>query len=160
MWIVLAPLTKAYITQYINDMIYIYIYLYIEQLTYKESSGQLAKLDQVARKDSNIKVPCFPMETLMLAQNRSHVDYWSLDVEGVELEVLLTVPFNRLDISVISVEYAHVPGGKEEITKYMDTQGYVTDREIVIKKGYEYVKDLILVKKGLLTPTKKPTEEQ
>ena len=96
----------------------------------------------------------------MLALNRSHVDYWSLDVEGVELDVLKTVPFNRLDISVISVEYAHVPGGKAEITKYMDTQGYVTEREINIKRGHEFVQDLILVKKGILTPTKNPTKEQ
>jgi len=32
-------------------------------------------------------VPCFPLHALLAALNRSTVDYFSLDVEGVELEV-------------------------------------------------------------------------
>jgi len=33
------------------------------------------------------------------------VDYLSLDVEGVELQVLKTIDWSRLDISVLSVEF-------------------------------------------------------
>jgi len=49
--------------------------------------------------------PCFPLETILAAVNRSRVDYLSLDVEGVELQVLKTIDWSRLDISVLSVEF-------------------------------------------------------
>jgi len=55
-------------------------------------------------------VPCFPLETLLAAVNRSRVDYFSLDIEGFELPVLKSVNWSRVDISVLSVEFLH---GKE-----------------------------------------------
>ena len=33
------------------------------------------------------------------------MDYFSLDVEGPELEILQTIPFDKLKIDVISAEY-------------------------------------------------------
>jgi len=36
------------------------------------------------------RVPCFPLHALLVALNRSTVDYFSLDVEGFELEVGVT----------------------------------------------------------------------
>ena len=35
------------------------------------------------------------------------VDYLSLDVEGAELAVLETIPFDRVDIRTLSVEVEH-----------------------------------------------------
>ena len=43
---------------------------------------------------------CFPLHVLLLALNVTRVDYFSLDVEGAELDVLRTVPFDRIDIRV------------------------------------------------------------
>ena len=53
-----------------------------------------------------LTVPCFPLETIIAAMNRSRVDYFSLDIEGFELPVLKSVDWSRVDISVLSVEFA------------------------------------------------------
>ena len=40
-----------------------------------------------------------------MAVRQKEVDYFSLDVEGPELEILQTIPFDEVRIEVISVEY-------------------------------------------------------
>lgn len=47
-----------------------------------------------------VSVQCFPLYTYLLALNLTHVDYFSLDVEGVELDVLKTIPFHSVSIQV------------------------------------------------------------
>ena len=39
-------------------------------------------------------VPCFPLHALLVALNRTTVDYFSLDVEGYELDVSVGVFLN------------------------------------------------------------------
>ena len=50
---------------------------------------------------------CFPLYSILLAMNRTQVDYLSLDVEGLELPILKTIPFDKLQIKMLSVEYNH-----------------------------------------------------
>jgi len=59
------------------------------QLKFKESTGGAGELMTSRSRDSKNAnlVPCFPLHALLLALNRSTVDYFSLDVEGFELEV-------------------------------------------------------------------------
>ena len=71
----------------------------------KEASGGTGKLikenDNVetVRKRADVQtVPCFTLETMLLALNQTHVDYFSLDVEGFELEVLQTIPFDKVKL--------------------------------------------------------------
>ena len=42
---------------------------------------------------------------MLLAVNRTHIDYLSLDVEGGEMEILHTLPWDKLKVDVITVEY-------------------------------------------------------
>ena len=79
---------------------------------------------------SDRQVPCFPLETMLLALNQTKVDYFSLDVEGFELEVLKTIPFDRLDIAVFSVEYIHGKSGKDEYRIFMEGKGYTVYKDI------------------------------
>ena len=44
----------------------------------------------------------------MLALDRTTVHRLSLDIEGAELEVLRSIPFDKVDIKVIVVEVKHV----------------------------------------------------
>ena len=44
----------------------------------------------------------------MLALDRTTVHLLSLDIEGAELEVLRSIPFDKVDIKVIVVEVKHV----------------------------------------------------
>ena len=57
------------------------------------------------KKKGNITAQCFTLHSLLLAVGQTEVDYFSLDVEGPELEILQTIPFDEVKINVISVEY-------------------------------------------------------
>ena len=50
-------------------------------------------------------VQCFTLHSLLLAVGQTEVDYFSLDVEGPELEILQTIHFDKIKIKVITVEY-------------------------------------------------------
>ena len=45
-------------------------------------------------KSNPVEVECFPFYSFMLALNRTTIDFFSLDVEGDELNVLKTIPFD------------------------------------------------------------------
>ena len=47
-----------------------------------------------------VDVTCFPLFGVLKALNVTKVDYFSLDVEGAEMDVLRTIPFDDLDITV------------------------------------------------------------
>lgn len=52
-------------------------------------------------------VPCYPIGTLLRALNRTVVDYFSLDVEGAELSVLNSFPWDEVIVKVWTIEYAN-----------------------------------------------------
>lgn len=53
-----------------------------------------------SQQQNTVEVQCLPVYSLLLALNRTTVDYFSLDVEGNELEVLQTIPWEKVDIKV------------------------------------------------------------
>ena len=56
-------------------------------------------------KYKTITAQCFTLHSLLLAVGQTEVDYFSLDVEGPELEILQTIPFDKIRIKVITIEY-------------------------------------------------------
>ena len=56
-------------------------------------------------KYKTITTQCFTLHSLLLAIGQMEVDYFSLDVEGPELEILQTIPFDKIRIKVITIEY-------------------------------------------------------
>ena len=61
--------------------------------------------DYTHSKYRTITVQCFTLHSLLLAIGQTEVDYFSLDVEGPELEILQTIPFDKIRIKVITIEY-------------------------------------------------------
>ncbi len=118
-------------------------------MDFRESSKGTGK---VGNSTSGSRVPCFPLESILLALNHTHVDYFSLDVEGLELDILKTIPFDRIQIDTLSVEYIHGEGGKEAYTSFMEQKGYITYKEINHTKSVIdlYVHDLIFVRKEIV----------
>lgn len=53
----------------------------------------------------------------------------SLDIEGTEMLVLETLPWDKLDIEVMTIETAHAgevfPGTTEDIRQFLRERGYV-----------------------------------
>ncbi len=125
-------------------------FLLLPKLKYTEDTGQRGQLIDTATGPS---VPCFPLESILAALNRTDVDFFSLDVEGKELEVLKTIPFGKIQIDTLSVEYIHGLSGKGDYKNFMESKGYVTYKEIhTHQPGKDlYVDDFIFVKQSLIT---------
>eukprot|EP00747_Dinoflagellata_sp_TGD_P007043 gnl/TRDRNA2_/TRDRNA2_116662_c3_seq4.p1 gnl/TRDRNA2_/TRDRNA2_116662_c3~~gnl/TRDRNA2_/TRDRNA2_116662_c3_seq4.p1 ORF type:complete len:218 (+),score=14.12 gnl/TRDRNA2_/TRDRNA2_116662_c3_seq4:85-738(+) len=51
-----------------------------------------------------VTVRCFPLHLVMQAVGRNVVDYWSLDTEGSEYQILIHTDFSKIEIGVMSVE--------------------------------------------------------
>lgn len=83
------------------------------------------------------RVQCYPLYALLLAMGNPTVDYFSLDIEGAEIKVLLTIPFDKVDIRTMSIEVEH--SQKSVIRKIMTKRGYRLYKPL--KTDYIYVKD-------------------
>ena len=86
-----------------------------------------------------MQVQCFPFYSIMLALGNPVVDYFSLDVEGAEIPILKTIPFDKVTIKTMTIEF----NGEESVANEM--------KSIMTKNGYKMVKvlggqDLVFVK--------------
>ncbi|XP_059088621.1 protein Star-like [Tigriopus californicus] len=71
---------------------------------------------------STYVVQCFPLYSLLLALGNPEVDYFSLDVEGSEMDVLRTIPWDKVRIKTLTIEVEH--SDAQMITTFMETNGY------------------------------------
>ena len=90
-------------------------------------------------------IQCFPMYSILLASGRTEIDLFSLDIEGAELDVLKTIPWARVNIKVILVEYEHIKEGKNALVDFMTSKGYTS-----LPNEKRWKQDIVFVKKGLL----------
>ena len=126
-------------------------------MTYYESgggAGELVRENARGSSTSATTADCFPLYSILLALNRTRVDYFSLDVEGKELDVLKTIPFDKLDIKILTVEYNHVPGGEVALRVFMNSKGYYEHSKLVAVNTIigMYTNDLVFVKNGTTIP--------
>ena len=113
-----------------------------------ENTGKIADFDVGYTHNGYADVQCFPFETMMTALNVSTIDYFSLDVEGAELDILRTIPFNKFDIKTLSVEFIHDAEGKVAIKEHMLRHGYLVHSEVTHPNWL--ANDFIFVKKSFL----------
>ena len=73
-------------------------------------------------------VQCLPLYTLIAALPVTTVNYLSLDIEGAELEVLETIPWDKVDIEVMTVETHHL--GEEGEGRCMEIRRYLALQEL------------------------------
>ncbi|KAK2701765.1 hypothetical protein QYM36_019594 [Artemia franciscana] len=74
-----------------------------------------------------IQVKCVPVYSMLLAVNITTIDLFILDVEGVEMDILETIPFEKVNISVLLIE---VHGKKKELRTKMHSY--------LVSKGYSF----------------------
>ncbi|XP_030768349.1 protein Star [Sitophilus oryzae] len=70
------------------------------------------------------RVKCFPLYSLLLAMNYKSVDFLSVESSGTELQVLETIPFNKVKIEVISVDVRENDSEIGTIKKFLATKNY------------------------------------
>ena len=81
---------------------------------------------------NKLKVQCFPLQAVLKAIELPKVQYFSLDIEGAEYDVLKTIDFNVVDLSVFSIEIEDDndnvmrlnSGSNEDLHKYLKQNGY------------------------------------
>ncbi|XP_018012029.1 protein Star-like [Hyalella azteca] len=93
---------------------------------------------------------CFPLYSFLLALGKTTVDYFSLDVESSEYKVLQSIPWDKVDIKTLSVEYNIIPEGKPALIDFMTSKGYIHYMEL----NRPYTHDLIFVKQEVLDHTR------
>jgi len=65
------------------------------------------QVNETSNRAQMVSSQCFPIYSILLALGNPTVDYFSLDVEGVEDGILESIPWDKVDIKVLTVEYAH-----------------------------------------------------
>ncbi|XP_068897119.1 protein Star isoform X2 [Tenebrio molitor] len=70
------------------------------------------------------RIKCFPLFSLLLAMNVTNIDYLSLESAGTELQVLETIPFERVKIEVIGVHLIVSDIEKDTIKKFLAMKKY------------------------------------
>lgn len=116
------------------------------RIVHDQSAKDWIKRQRIAA--DPVEIECFPFYSFMLALNRTTIDFFSLDVEGDELNVLKTIPFDKLNIKMLAVEYVHETGGHGQLQTYMEGKGY--DTLLKMQRDDGGVNDLIFRKKGLI----------
>jgi FkbM family methyltransferase len=81
-------------------------------------------------KKTIIYVPCFSLYTILKAININKVDYFSLDVEGGELEVLKGINFNKIQINTFSVEHNNYQDPKIKIRQFLEANNYNLTKDV------------------------------
>ena len=81
---------------------------------------------------------------------------FSLDVEGSELQILKSIPFEKVDIKVLDIEHKHMgdifPGSFQELKTFLELKGY--DYHMQIRDPLGYPNDVVFVKRGFLNEIK------
>jgi len=79
-------------------------------------------------KENTVDVLCLPVFSLLLALGNPSVHYFSLDIEGAELLVLKTIPWDKVDIWLLGIETNHggevFPWVRMDVLDYMEEVGY------------------------------------
>jgi FkbM family methyltransferase len=71
-----------------------------------------------------VYVPCFSLNTILNAINVDKIDYFSLDVEGGELEILKGMDFKNIDITTFSVEHNGYQPARNDIKNFFKDINY------------------------------------
>jgi len=87
--------------------------------------GGLAENSKTAQ-----QMQCIPLYTLLKAAGNPRVNLFVLDIEGAEFHVLKSIPWDKVDIEVMSIETNLIgmalPGGSQEsLREYVESVGYV-----------------------------------
>ncbi|XP_065568307.1 uncharacterized protein LOC136032094 isoform X2 [Artemia franciscana] len=110
-----------------------------------------------------VDVFCAPVYTMLLATNALSLDVFYLDIEGAELEVLKTLPFDKIDVAIFVVEYNEDQKKFNDLKEFFEEKGYqLEDYSIIdtlfIKNEYVENKKINISGKVFYDEVKKRSE--
>jgi len=84
-----------------------------------------ARIDkQEGKKLQLLYVPCFSLNTILTAIGVNSIDYFSLDVEGGEMDVLKSIKFDRVHVKTLTIEHNGFEDIKNTIVAHLTSNGY------------------------------------
>ena len=96
---------------------------------------------------ASLEIHCGPLSYYLDQLGITHIDFWSLDVEGSELNVLKTVDFDKVHIDVIMAESENRLKDKQklgaEVRAYLQQKDY-----LIFNKGTIFKSDVFLHKRA------------
>lgn len=114
---------------------------YPKEVTLQHDDDSEVRINSVLDEETewfHPRVKCFPVYTLMLAVNRTSIDLLSLGCQGQELQILQTVPFDRVHVKIISIHLVHY---YEEDELIIDVDEYVQNiTRFLLSKSYKMVR--------------------
>ena len=93
-------------------------------------------MNRVNRQNPNTKreeLLCIPLFSILEAIEMKHIHFFSLDVEGVELDILKTIPFDKVKVDLFVIEY--VVGNEHSIDSESTVKTYREFQEFFQKIG-------------------------
>ena len=104
-----------------------------------EDAAEAAQFKQIRSEDGHwnlVQSQCFPLYSILLAVNQTTVDYLSLDVEGHEIKILETIPWHKIRLNSMSVEWLRIPGEFTALRRFMDS--HQAANNLTLFDGYMY----------------------
>jgi hypothetical protein len=77
------------------------IYEYLANAVQEKTTRANVGHDRTSR---TVQTQCLPLYSILAAIGVGHVDYFSLDIEGAEIGVLETFPFDDVTVETLSIE--------------------------------------------------------
>ncbi|XP_059352857.1 protein Star-like [Daphnia carinata] len=103
---------------------------------------KISNQEEITTSENIVNVQCFPLYSILLAVGRTQVDYFSVDVEGSESQILMSIPWHKVDIKTLTVEVtSRRQVDVQSLTRYMEKQNY---KKVGLMAGLGYY-DLIFV---------------
>nr|CAH0101596.1 unnamed protein product [Daphnia galeata] len=146
----LAPLclsTQPYPMQVLFDT----THALLSSIVTREEDPQQRKIDlnqemsSFNNTETIYKTQCFPLYSILLAIGKTKIDYFGLDVEGSEYKILRTIPWRKVDIKTLTVEWDHTPEGQANLTNLMEKNKFVKfgNIEMAFSREVLYVQDFL-----------------
>jgi FkbM family methyltransferase len=94
---------------------------------------------ELGKSNETVLVQCFPIYSILKAIGVTHVDFFSLDIEGAEPDVLRTLPLDKITVDVFCIEHNGEASKLNEIKNILVGQhGYeithVDQQDIYLKR--------------------------
>ena len=126
-------------------------YAVAANFTFADVLGGIKPTDYKEEVTGSAVVQCIPLLSYLLALNITHVDYFSLDVEGTETDVLKQIDFNQFQFDVLSVEYAgYGQPGNETIIRLNEIRQIILNTSLYYEAGTLGHQDAIFMRTATL----------
>lgn len=90
---------------------------------------------QITLTQNIISIPCKPMKDILKELKIDRIDFFSLDVEGAEVDVLDSIDFSVVEINVILIESDLTFAKEETVSKF---------RDIMKRNNFELFENIVI----------------